>query len=765
MKLEGLRILHQQLRHDFEPDSVDAHVYYFSENKWYELTTEALCSESQGRALERAKKESIAYHATNSPDAWFYLQSSECVVKLIFPQSPQLATRRRNRARLLKIQESAANSYKVSHNQLTHLLARDEFRDRLAQAIMEVEERETPGAETQESTVPRALAVLALDIDHFKQVNDTWGHLYGDQVLRAFGRRLEQAAEAIRSGGIGNPVVHVGHPSGEEFLVLIHANAVRDQFVEWASDFRRCISDDVLPTDSEWQWLSTSGGVASLAPPPLQERTTTASIGLALHIVAVQIDSVIDAISDLLDRADTALYRAKAAGRNQVIAYDEILSSCGRVIEHDNSTHVVALDIGSNVGVTVGQEFRVFLPTFCGRTKFFLNDGRTKRTLGIYPRVESARVVVFNAQPEISFAFIATPTDTSPTLEPGSHLEAIPAGSIGHLLNSSSKYFTPAQNTLKRSGLDELQEFIKSAASAGSDPFAIVIRLTREAEYQRKYGSVALNMALAQLYRDAQLAFHAANAIEVLDSGSICIVGTKTAYKDEVVTKFVDEMAAEFHELNVVAGVFCVSDRKESEKEGGAALNTVNAIEFASFAAADAARSPDTRIRHFSYSVASKALKTLRESQLFEIGYADFERLRQLGVESGTLFNLGGLIAGSLGLRKQALEHYAAAMTKDPKNLVYKSNYGTAAYKLHEIDSGLRVLNALPVKDIDSLIEIHPFGYVNYARLLARGYLNGSPMFDAERFAHVAQRALAIPKYENSEENNVILEALQKQQC
>lgn len=763
LKLEGLRILHQQVHHDFLPDLIEAHVYYFFGGKWYELISETPCTETQTRTLERAKKESVAYHATNSPDAWFYLESSDCAVRLVFPQSPQLATRRRNRDRLLKIQESAANAYKVSHNPLTQLLARDAFRDRLASGIVDVEKRETSGTETQESGVPRALAVFALDIDHFKQVNDTWGHLYGDQVLKTFGRRLEQCAESIRSRAMGRPVVHVGHPSGEEFLVLIHANVVRDQFIEWANDFRRLIADEVMPTDLEWQWLSSSGNVASLSPPPLQERATSASIGVALHNAAPPSESGLDTISELLDRADTALYRAKAAGRNQVIAYDEILSSCGRVIEHDNNTRVVALDIGSNVGVAVGQEFKVFLPTFSGKAKFFLNDGRTKRTLGLYPRVESARVVVFNAQPEISFAFIAAPTDTTPILDVGSHLEAIPAGSIGHLLNSSSKYFPSVSSKLDRSGLGELQEFVKSAASGNSDPFAIVIRFAREAEYHRKYGSVALNMSLAQLYREAQLAFHAAKVIEVIDRGSICIAGTKTAYKDAIVVKFVETMALEFPELSVVAGVFCDADSKKSEADGQLALSAANAIEFARFAAADAVRSPDTRIRHFSYAVASTALKTLRESQLFEVAYADFERLRQLGVESGSLLNLGGLIAGSLGLRQQALEHYAAAMTKDPDNLVFKSNYGTAAYRVSEFDSGLRVLNALPIDDIDKLRTTHPYGYLTYARLLARAHLNGSSMFDSARFAHVAQTALAIPEYANSHDLIVINEALLKQ--
>lgn len=759
MKLEGLRVFHQQLVLELAPDSVAAHVYYYFDGKWHDLSTEVLCSDVHARDLERSRTEAIAYHATSSLDAWFYLGSADAAVRLTFPKSPQLATRRRNRDRLLKIQETASNAYKVSHNPLTQLLARDAFRERLASAIAETNKPEATDSEAQEGEVPRALAVMALDIDHFKQVNDTWGHLYGDQVLKAFGRRLEQCAERVRLSGAGATTVHLGHPSGEEFLVLVQARAVREQFVDWANDFRRSIADDVLPTEAEWHWLSAGGSTGSLTPPPLQERATTASIGLALHNGALLSESGVDAVSDLLARADTALYRAKAAGRNQVIAFDEILTSCGRVLEQDSNTRVVALDIGSNVGVAVGQEFKVFLPTFTGKAKFQLNDGRTKRTLGHYPRVESARVVVFNAQPEIAFAFVAAPTDPMPTLEPGSHLEAIPAGSIGHLLPSSSKYFPSAPGAVAQSGLSDLQTFVKAESEKGS-PFAIVVRFTRDSEYLRKFGTVALNLALAQLYRDAQLTFHAAKAIEVLDSGSICVAGTKAGYKESLVGEFVDRIASELPELGVVSGVFCDADREAPIPEGGSKLDPSNAIEFARFAASDAGRPPDTRVRHFSYPVASAVLQALRESRSFEVAYADFERLRKLGLDSANILNLGGLIAGTLGLRQKALEHYAAAMTKDPKTLIYKSNYGTAAYRAGEIDPALKVLNALPLKDIDKLRNSHPYGYLAYARLLARAKLNASGMFDPYRFSHVAHEALAIPEFAGTPELAVIEEAL-----
>jgi hypothetical protein len=347
-------------------------------------------------------------------------------------------------------------------------------------------------------------------------------------------------------------------------------------------------------------------------------------------------------------------------------------------------------------------------------------------------------------------------------LEPGSHLEAIPTGSIGHLLPSSSKYFPTAPNSVDEDGFGDLQAFIKSAAEKGS-PFAIVVRFTRDAEYLRKYGSVALNMALAQLYREAQLSFHAAKAVGVLDRGAVCIAGAKAAYNEPLVVDFVERMASELPELGVVAGVFCDADREASDAKGLPRLDATNAIEFARFAASDAGRPLDTRVRHFGYSVAEAVLKALRESRAFKVAYADFDRLRKMGVESGSLLNLGGLIAGSLGLSQQALEHYAAAMGKDPSKLVYKSNYGTVAYRLGEIDPALKILNALSLTDIDKLRTTHPYGYLGYARLLARAKLNGSSMYDAARFSHVAQEALVIPEFAGSPQLEIIQDALQSQ--
>ncbi|WLT31120.1 GGDEF domain-containing protein [Geothrix sp. PMB-07] len=129
----------------------------------------------------------------------------------------------------------------------------------------------------------RPLSVVVCDLDHFKQVNDTFGHGAGDVVLRAFGERLlTTLREADLAGRIG----------GEEFLmVLPETDLVGAR--PFAERLRRIIASTPIPLASGPLNISCSLGIA--------ERT-------ASDLEAGQ----------LLARADAALYRAKAGGRNQV---------------------------------------------------------------------------------------------------------------------------------------------------------------------------------------------------------------------------------------------------------------------------------------------------------------------------------------------------------------------------------------------------------------------------------------------------------------
>ena len=135
-------------------------------------------------------------------------------------------------------------------------------------------------------------AVLLLDLDHFKLVNDRYGHLAGDQVLSEIGAALR--AE-VRDHDL------VGRYGGEEFVVLLATTDGEDLRVSAgavADRIRRCI-DDLRPE------IPAPGG-------PVVLDDVSVSVGVATYPAdGTDLDR-------LLEIADTALYEAKAAGRNLV---------------------------------------------------------------------------------------------------------------------------------------------------------------------------------------------------------------------------------------------------------------------------------------------------------------------------------------------------------------------------------------------------------------------------------------------------------------
>jgi len=128
-----------------------------------------------------------------------------------------------------------------------------------------------------------ASALLMVDLDWFKQINDTWGHAAGDEVLRHFADVLRRSLRRIDLPG------RVG---GEEFAILLPGSSAEDALAA-AERLRRNIENEPA---------STSFGVISF----------TVSIGATLFAVGDE------SPDQPLLRADRAMYRAKACGRNRV---------------------------------------------------------------------------------------------------------------------------------------------------------------------------------------------------------------------------------------------------------------------------------------------------------------------------------------------------------------------------------------------------------------------------------------------------------------
>lgn len=145
--------------------------------------------------------------------------------------------------------------------------------------------RETAAREIERASAAGShLALLMVDVDHFKRVNDRHGHLAGDDVLVSVARTI---SKALRPGDL------VGRLGGEEFAAILAGQNLLD--AEGAAERLRAQVSEVRVRSDRGEWISVtvSVGVAELSVS-----------GSNLH--------------ELLDAADIALYAAKRAGRNRV---------------------------------------------------------------------------------------------------------------------------------------------------------------------------------------------------------------------------------------------------------------------------------------------------------------------------------------------------------------------------------------------------------------------------------------------------------------
>src|SRR5690606_38947907 len=130
----------------------------------------------------------------------------------------------------------------------------------------------------------RPAAVLVLDIDHFKKINDTWGHAVGDQVLATFAGTVRECL-----GGVDL----LGRSGGEGFVALM-CGCNGDEAAGAAERVRAAVAGTVIHLD---------GG---------RSVEVTVSIGIAAA------DMMPPVLDPLLAAADKALYAAKAAGRDRI---------------------------------------------------------------------------------------------------------------------------------------------------------------------------------------------------------------------------------------------------------------------------------------------------------------------------------------------------------------------------------------------------------------------------------------------------------------
>lgn len=183
----------------------------------------------------------------------------------------------KEKAELIKAR--AALEEQASHDPLTGLLNRTALFDQLAIELQRADREQTP------------LAVIIADLDHFKRINDTYGHITGDHVLKTYAERLQNVVR---------PYDFVGRYGGEEILLILPGLAQGDGLNRVEIMHRRAFAEPFL----------CNGYTLPI----------TCSFGIAWYV------SGRDTVESLIECADQALYMAKKNGRDRVEVYNSLLN-------------------------------------------------------------------------------------------------------------------------------------------------------------------------------------------------------------------------------------------------------------------------------------------------------------------------------------------------------------------------------------------------------------------------------------------------------
>ena len=179
------------------------------------------------------------------------------------------------RAFVAQVRQTVRLEHDANTDALTQLHNRRFLTERLAQEVARSLRQGHP------------LAVMLIDLDHFKRINDVYGHHVGDSVLQGVGNHLSDHARKMDV---------VGRWGGEEFLIVL-PDTVLLEALEVAERLRTVLEQ-------------RSGETAE---------AVTASFGVTQYGAGERLET-------LLERADQMLYQAKAAGRNQVLGDDNHLA-------------------------------------------------------------------------------------------------------------------------------------------------------------------------------------------------------------------------------------------------------------------------------------------------------------------------------------------------------------------------------------------------------------------------------------------------------
>ena len=646
----------------------ELHVYRRDEGNWYAEDGTTAADEELERRLDAALARPAEQYATFGETAYFPVPVLEAVVEARCASLPGPDTLDGIAVRISVDLSLSLDRFQATHHDLTGLVNRAEFNRLLFLRLEALSIARTPlGPDADddgpnEFEAPQAVGIVAIDIDHFKQVNDTFGHLYGDVVLRAIAYRLETMLRR-RGPSFGFEAIPA-HPSGEEFLILLAGRFTTEQERDFAELVRAEIGSNRVPTDAEWMELTRGEPPDGIVLPDPVHRRVTISLGISSVRGLIDGDAVRQLGFTLKNRADIALGKAKMSGRDRTVAFADILMGLGRVLEHHKETDIIAIDLGRHVDVAVGQEFIVYHPTFAGNQPFLFDDGRTKRKLGEYPRIPSGRIEVFQVQADVSFCRVTSNRAGIPFTQ-GSLLEAVPLGGITQLIPQE------VSGRIALLGQADLEDRVRELARAGSGAYAAVFALLNADELIETFGTAYVNRVLVELYSLIRKRLPRTPAVgQIAPTQLACVGFDDNDLEDKDASAILQSVQAAHHGARLGAGLYCEQDRlRFADKQDlpqfdGRMLDPEGALDFARYAMV-AGRFQNVPVVHFDHLTPDIVLSAIRSSQTVEQIEQEYERMHRLGAVNSKALNQLALMYVSRRDYAKADRIYASILDLD----------------------------------------------------------------------------------------------------
>ena len=575
---------------------------------------------------------------------------------------------------------------------LTGLAGRDHFLARLTREIELIQTSLMPPARSAEAggAVPGEendlpafagqLGVIVMDLDRFQWVNDRYGYLAGDDMVREVGRILKL---------ISPKHVTAARLINDRFAVLLPDAGPRACF-QLAELFRSSVSklsfDDEVTGDriTITASLGTVGYPQGLTGPQLMRRP-------------------VEQARILLRQANKAVFTAKFHGRNRVFAFSDILKRGGRIIE-ELPMNRLAVSLGKSVGARAGQRFLVKAQDPGRMVEASMHE--EERISGRAPAVYRGEVVLIDVQEEMGFAEVLHLADPAERPRAGDGLALTIEGESpfdAEAEEGRSVHIHPV------TGLYEYRDFSNLWAGWRAEPEVFSLALVKIMEKPEERSGTF------QQYMDARLKTVGRMVAKALGQepglapagGRFGLTAAIWFLPGMAAAEAVDKLVAvaaqtrQKHGFEVAAGVAqypCLS------------FNRAEVMDMCRKALDHALLLPEPRLAAFdSISMNIAADKRSSEGDLY--GAVEEYKLSLLADADNTLArNSLGVALAQLGRFEEARREFERVAEAEPDNLMARYNLGWALLRLGSLEPARKAF-----EDVLALDPSHVFARIRLA--------------------------------------------------